>query len=133
MEYSTNLTCKVSIYHYSASVPEIEEAIGRKASRSANRGDPRPRAESPPFDRSSAHFEIVKQQEIEPAQAIAECLAVIESSDSTDLLNSGSIWIILGLFDPEFVQVNLEDSLLKRLGDASVGLAIENRCPSQTD
>jgi hypothetical protein len=133
MEYATTLTCKVSVYHYSASVSEIEEAIGRTAFKSVNRGDPRPRADSPPFDRSSAHFEIVKQQEIEPARAIAECLEIIESSASTDILSNASIWIIVGLLDPNFVQVNLEDSLLKRIGGASVSLAIENRCPSQTD
>ena len=130
MEYRTNLTCRFSIYHYSASVSEIEEAIGRKASKSVNRGDPRPRADSPPFDRSSAHFDIVELGEHEPAQAISDCLDVVEASSSADLLNNGSVWIIVGLYDPRFVQINIEDSLLKRLGDAGVSLAIENRSPA---
>ena len=127
MEYTTNLTCKVSVYHYSASVLEIEQAVGRKASKSANRGDARPRADSPPFDRSSAHFDIVQQQEVEPAQAISKCLDVIAAATSVDLLSEGSVWITVGLYDPDFVQINLEDELLKRLGDAGVSLAIENR------
>jgi len=130
VEYKTNLTCKFSLYHYSATVSEIEEAMGRKASKSVNRGDPRPKADSPPFDRSSAHFDIVNMGEHEPARAISDCLDIIEASSSTELIDNGSLWIIVGLYDPEFVQVNLEDSLLKRLGDAGVSLTIENRSPT---
>ena len=126
MEYTTDLTCKFSVYHYSATASEIEDAVGRKATKSVNRGDARPRADSPPYDRSSAHFEIVPKQDIEPAQAISKCLDVIEAS-STDVLGTGSVWIIVGLYDADFVQINFEDELLKRMGKAGVSLALENR------
>ena len=126
VEYTTDLTCKFSVYHYSATASEIEDAVGRKATKSVNRGDARPRADSPPYDRSSAHFEIVPKQDIEPAQAISKCLDVIEAS-STDVLGTGSVWIIVGLYDADFVQINFEDELLKRMGKAGVSLALENR------
>ena len=126
VEYTTDLTCKISVYHYSASVSEIEDAVGRKATKSVNRGDARPRADSPPHDRSSAHFEIVQRQDIEPAQAISECLDVIEAA-SKGILGTGSVWVIVGLHDADFVQINFEDDLLKRLGNIGASLALENR------
>lgn len=126
MEYTTDLTCRFSVYHYSATASEIEDAVGRKATESIDRGEAHPRADSPPYDRTSAHFEIVSKQNIEPAQAISSCLDVIEASSSS-VLSTGSVWIIVGLYDVDFVQINFEDELLKRMGQAGVSLALENR------
>lgn len=127
MDYITNVTCAVSIFHESASVSTLERAIGRKAERSTNRGDPRPRNGSAPYDRSSAYFEVVANRELDPRAAISDCLDIIETSTDIDVLRQSELWIILGLNDPDFVQVALSNELIERLGRANVGLAIENR------
>lgn len=129
MDYETSISSGISVYHYSASVSEIENAIGRVATKSVNRGDLRRSAESPPYDRSAAFFEVSKEDVISPEKAVSKCLELLERSSNKDTLDAGSVSVILRLFDPGFIQLNLGKATLKRLADAGASLVIENRNP----
>jgi hypothetical protein len=127
MEYKTNLTSTIGVFHEFAAVSKIESAIGRAADRATNRGDMLPNNKERSFERSSAYFEVGSNSVESSEAAIGECLAVIEGAGNPAFLRQCEIWIILGLNDFEFAQVAVPRDLVLRLSNAEVALAIENR------
>ena len=129
MNYCTSISADVTVHHYEIASQDIVDAFGKIPSRSHDKGDKRTRGSRSEYKDTYCRFVVAEERSSQPEEIIDLCLkpitAMLEKLDGF-LSSGGSVWIIIKLHDPNFVQLNVDRQLISKLNDIGVSLSIEN-------
>ncbi len=130
MKYETVLSADVLLLHPSMSVQEIEHFIGMSAIKSHSVGDMRILGDKSVYKNSYCKFQVFHKLVRDPEAALDKCMKILPSAYDNFSMSGGEIWIILKIYDPNFVQLNFDSTYFEELHKLSANLAIENHLPS---
>jgi len=131
MKYCTLMSADVMTRHYEIDTQKMIDAFGMVASKSHTKGDTRTLGNHSEYKDNQCRFVVAENLDVDPEEMIDLCLKpitlILQTLDGF-IRSGGTIWIILKLHDPSFVQLNLERKVISKLADVGVELAIENHC-----
>ena len=78
-------------------------------------------------DRTVAHFTVHEECISDPEKSVDKCIELIRECDDVEVLRAAEVWVVIGLYSRDFVQLNLPAELIAALEESGVGIAFENR------
>lgn len=129
MEFATPSSIELRLYGGALDVPKLSSLLGQEPLVQRKKGD-KGAIDAPSSSKDgSCVFELKKRQEL----ALNETLTELEPSLAKlaeDIKAVREAWLVILLYDPDFIGLVLEPERLGFLTRLNIGLSVENRAVS---
>lgn len=128
MHYETTFSAHIDIRHYEISCRDMAQFFGLEEAR-VLREKGKTRIGAKQADKESAievPVDDVKRGFVE-GSIVKACDTIKAATLPADFINEGSIWIVIRLYDQDFVELHFDSEIIQSLAEAGSQISIENR------
>lgn len=132
MSYSFLASADLRLWHPTLTVEEFERACRTKSTTSHSKGMRSPYGDRTEYRDNYCSMEIVARDVHDPHRIIIKCLNLIGQlikAEPQFRETGGRVWIILKIYDPEFLQITLNLKQMSELLKYGAAICFENQNP----
>lgn len=124
------LDAVVRVWHPLLSVSAIQTLVGKMPEVSHGVGERRTHGDRSAYKESYCEFRVLGKDKRPIGPAVDDCvrlLSTMSKADPSFFSGGGHAAVVIGIFESEFLQIDLDISEIARLHHSNAALVIENR------